>query len=450
MTDLRDAINHYHSLLDPDTARETHEQLTEQLRRRGLFFGDRPLSTVLRPRFLHSSQYETLRKAIRAVMPAFQKAHDAALADPAFRAQFRLTDWEEEFVRDDPGFRAPSPTARMDSFFDEAGTLWLTEYNAETPAAIGYNDVLSEVYFALPVMREFSKRFEVRPLAARHLMLHALIDSYKQWGGKEKPRIGILDWKEVPTYSEFVLFHDYFESQGYKCAIIDPREVTYENGKLTADGQQIHIIYKRVLISELVGRGGRDHPVVRAVREKTVCMVNPFRCKILHKKASLAVLSDEANAHLYSASERAAIEKFVPWTRVLAERKTTYQGREVDLIPFLIQNKDQFVIKPNDEYGGKGVILGWETDTAGWEAALRNGLGDPSIAQRRVPLPKFPYASWVENKVEVFDRMIDTNPYIWYGAYADGCLTRLSTAALLNVTAGGGSTVATFVVDKRE
>jgi hypothetical protein len=30
-----------------------------------------------------------------------------------------------------------------------------------------------------------------------------------------------------------------------------------------------------------------------------------------------------------------------------------------------------------------------------------------------------------------------------------GCLTRLSTASLLNVTAGGGSTVPTFVVDKR-
>jgi hypothetical protein len=45
--------------------------------------------------------------------------------------------------------------------------------------------------------------------------------------------------------------------------------------------------------------------------------------------------------------------------------------------------------------------------------------------------------------------MIDTNPYIWYGYYVDGCLTRLSTADLLNVTAGGGSLVATFVVDKR-
>jgi glutathionylspermidine synthase len=450
MTNLRDTIDHYHSLLDPITAQATHEQLTEQLRRRGLFFGDRPLSTVLRPRFMHPRQYDVLRAAIRTIMPAFQKAHDAAISDAKFREQFKLNAWEEELVMADPGFKAASPTARMDTFFNEQDELWLTEYNAETPAAIGYNDVLSEVYFGLPLMREFTKRYEVRPLMARHLMLHALMDCYLKAGGKDKPRIGILDWKEVPTYSEFVIFHDYFESQGVDCEIIDPREVTYESGKLLSGGKQIHIIYKRVLISELVERGGLDHPVVRAVRDRAVVMVNPFPCKILHKKASLAVLSDEANAHLFTLEESAAINQYIPWTRLLSERKTMYQGREIDLVPFLSQNKADFVIKPNDEYGGKGVVLGWEATPNEWEAALRTGLAEPSIVQKKVPLPKFPYASWVDGKVEIYDRMIDTNPYIWYGSYVDGCLTRLSTAALLNVTAGGGSTVPTFIVAERE
>ena len=75
MTNLRETIDHYHSLLDPETARETHEHLTEQLLRHGLFFGDRPLSTVLRPRFIHPGQYRALQVAIQAVMPAFQKIH---------------------------------------------------------------------------------------------------------------------------------------------------------------------------------------------------------------------------------------------------------------------------------------------------------------------------------------------------------------------------------------
>ena len=449
MTNLRETIDHYHSLLDPDTARETSEQLTEQLLRRGLFFGDRPLSTVLRPRFIHPGQYRALQVAIHAVMPAFQKIHQAAMTDAGFRAQFCLNNWEDELIQVDPGFDKPSPTSRMDTFFDEEGTLWLCEYNAETPAAIAYTDVMTEVYYGLPVMREFSKHYEMRPLFGRHLMLHTLIDCYRQWGGRERPCIAILDWREVPTYSEFVLFHDYFELQGYDCVIADPREVTYENGRLMADGKQIHLIYKRVLLSELVERGGLDHPVIRAVRDHAVCMVNPFRSKVLHKKASLAVLSDESNAQFFTADERAAIESYIPWTRVLTERHTVYQGERIDLLPFLVTNKDQFVIKPNDEYGGRGVVLGWEVDSNEWESTLRTALIQPSIVQKRVPLPKIPYASWVDGRVEIYDRMIDTNPFIWNGNYVDGCLTRLSTVALLNVTAGGGSTVPTFVVNPR-
>ena len=464
MTNLREAIDFYHSLLDDEAGRQSQGQLNYQLHRRELFFGERPLCTVLRPRFLTVEQYHLLQRAIRVIMPAFKKVYEAARSNASIRAQLRLEDWEEQLIQSDPGFRDPSPTSRMDTFFSPLplgegsgvrgegvrGSLSFTEYNAETPAAVAYNDVLSEVFYTLPVMRAFERRYEVRPLPGQHHMLHALLDAYEQWGGRDRPRIAILDWREVPTYSEFVLFQDYFASQGFECIIADPREFEYRDGLLLADGVlPINLIYKRVLISELVQRCGLDHAIVRAVRDRAACMVNPFRCKLLHKKASLAVLSDEANAHLFDAGEQNAIDTYVPWTRALAERHTIYEGRNIDLLPFLADHKDDFVLKPNDEYGGKGIVLGWEADQAQWDAALRASLADPAIVQQRVPLPSEPYPSLVEGTVQVYDRMLDTNPYIWYGDYMSGCLTRLSTAALLNVTAGGGSTVPTFIIEKR-
>ncbi len=154
-------------------------------------------------------------------MPAFATAYRTALINPDFRRQFGLNDWEEQLIQADPGFRAPSPTARMDTFFSPAGNsgemgLYFTEYNAETPAAAAYNDALSEVFLGLPVMGAFEKRYEVRPLPGRHHVLHALLDAYRQWGGRDRPRIAILDWREVPTYSEFMLFADYFASLGLR------------------------------------------------------------------------------------------------------------------------------------------------------------------------------------------------------------------------------------------
>jgi uncharacterized circularly permuted ATP-grasp superfamily protein len=329
--------------------------------------------------------------------------------------------------------------------------LQLTEYNAEIPAGQAYTEVLAEVFLGLRAMGEFQKQYEVRPLLTRNQMLYALLDSYWQWGGVERPRIAILDWREVPTYSEFVLFRDYFQAQGYAAEIVDPRECEYRDGKLYAGDFQINLVYKRVLLSELVERGdlGLEHPVIRAVRARAACMVNPFACKILHKKASLAVLTDERNASLYTADERRALQQFVPWTRVLEERRTVFDGRSVDLLPFLAQNKDQFVVKPNDEYGGKGVVLGWTVSQSEWEAVLQERLREPTIAQQRVTLPEEPFPSFVDGAVQVYDRMLDTDPYIWYGDYMSGSLCRLSTAALLNVTAGGGSTVPTFIIEKR-
>ena len=205
-----------------------------------------------------------------------------------------------------------------------------------------------------------------------------------------------------------------------------------------------------MLISELVEQCGLESALVRAVRDRAVCMVDGFRCKVLHKKASLAVLSDEAHADMFPLDERLAIAGSIPWTRVVAERTTTWRGAAVDLVRLILDLREWLVLKPNDDYGGKGITLGWTVDNATWEAAVRTALASPHIVQERVEIPAESYPSWVDGRVEFLDRQYDTAPFITNGEYMEGLLTRLSTAALLNVTAGGGSTVPTFVVSKRQ
>jgi hypothetical protein len=448
---LSEAIQTYHDLLTDDLAAESQAQLDDQLRRRGLFFGARPICSVLRPRFLTADHYTLIQNRARTLLRAFTKAYQAAMAADAFRAQFALAPWEEELIHHDPGFRDPSPTSRLDAFLvPERNELFFTEYNAESPAAPAYNDALSEVFLALPAMRAFLQRYDIWPLPARHGVLHALLDAFGQWSRtREAPRIAILDWREVPTYSEFVLFEEYFRSQGLECKIVDPREVQYQGGRLIAGDFVITLIYKRVLISELVARGGLTHPVVRAVRDGAVCMVNPFRCKLLHKKASLAVVQDERNAELFDGEEQAAIAAHIPWTRLVEQRRTFYHDHLVDLVPFITEHRERLVLKPNDEYGGKGVVLGWLADQHAWEQAVQTALSEPYIVQERVTVPSEPYPSLADGRLEVSERLLDTNPYVAYGRYVEGCLTRLSTEALLNVTAGGGSSVPTFIATKR-
>ena len=97
------------------------------------------------------------------------------------------------------------------------------------------------------------------------------------------------------------------------------------------------------------------------------------------------------------------------------------------------------MLKPNDDYGGRGIVLGWLVSDDEWQATLRTALEAPYVVQERIVLPTEPFPSWVDGGVQVTDRMIDIAPYVTETAQVDGCLTRIATDPLLNVTAGGGS-----------
>jgi uncharacterized circularly permuted ATP-grasp superfamily protein len=447
-----DAIERYHAVLaHADIAEASQATLVDMLTRDHLYFGDRPLCGVLRPRFLTLAEYKYIANGCRLVGQAFEKVRVAAMADSALRAQFGLYDWEEQLVHADPGFAVASPTSRLDAFYAPgAGGLKFTEFNAETPAGGAYNDALSRAMQALPAMHEFARTHIVQPIPAAASIVHSLLNAYYAWRGvRDTPSVCILDWAEVPTRSEFVLFQKEFTALGIPSFIGDPRDAVYANGELHVDGQRVTLIYKRVLIDELVNRAGLDSPVVRAVRDGAVCMVNPFRCKVLHKKASLAVVSDERQSHLLADDERAAVAAHVPWTRVVVERHTQHDGADIDLVPWAATNRERLVLKPNDEYGGKGIVLGWTVGDTEWNAALETALAEPYIVQERVTVPSEPWPAWESGALHIGDRMLDTAPFLSDGTVMNGCLTRIATDPLLNVTAGGGSNVPTFLVEER-
>jgi len=449
--ELERAIGDYHDGLTPDLAAESAGWMAERLTHRGLRFGDRPLCTTIRPRFLVPGTYARIRSAGSALARAFSRAHQAAMARPDVLAQFHLADWEHTLLGDEDGQPWPSPLSRYDAFFTADGEgLKFTENNAETPAGSAYGDVLSELFLALPGMAPFLAAYEVRPLPSRPPLLHTMLAAYRAaTGRRERPVIGIIDWRDVPTQSEFREMAMWLGTMGFTVVIADPRELEYSGGKLRAGPTVIDLVYKRILIAELVGREGLQSPLVRAVRERAAVMVNPFRCKVLHKKASLAVLSDERNAGLFDAADQAAIAAQVPWTRVVEDRATVHNGSKVDLLPFIGANQARLVLKPNDDYGGAGIVLGWTVNAEEWRQGIARALSEPYIVQQRVPIPSEPYPSLVDGSVHILDRMLDTAPFVVHGEYMEGLLTRLSTAALLNVTAGGGSTVPTFVIEKR-
>jgi hypothetical protein len=338
------------------------------------------------------------------------------------------------------------------------GSLKFAEYNGESPAGAGYTETLSEVFRELPMMKEFANEFEIHsyPLSAR--LLDALIGTYRDWGGTSHcPQILIVDWKEVPTWSEFEILKERFEALRVPVVLADPRELEWNGKDLSAKGKKIDLVYRRVLINDIVARPKECAALVKAYEAQAVCVANNFRCKIPHVKAFFAVLTDQKNAKLFSPDELDVIRQHVPWTRVVEDVKTDYQGKPIALLDYIRKNQKDLVLKPSDEYGGTGVTLGWEVDAKHWEKSIQAALpGGKSakehgcwIVQEKIAMRRgeFPYIG-ANGKVEFRDMLVDLAPYMFRGKLA-GFLTRLSASSLANVTSGGGQIPAFRVEPKR-
>lgn len=448
---LTEAVAYYNSLLEDDElARRSKEVLDEGLEHAKLIFGGRRLTPYLRPHFVAESDWNKTVDICRVIWGALQKVKDAAIENTELLDELGLTPIEKELVKIDPGYRQVSPTARLDSFLTRDG-LNFVELNGESPAGIAYSDSASEIFASLPIMRKFAERYFIRGLEGRSKLFDVLISSYEEFlGGKpdHAPVIAIVDLKGLPTQKEFELFKEYFEYRGCTALICAPDQLEFDNGRLYFGGAKIDVVYKRLLVNEYLPIMAAYPALLEAYRAGAVCMVNNFRAKIIHKKAIFALITNEKYAGLFDAGEIAAIAEHIPWTRRFRKEMTFYHGAEIDLIEWTRANSQKLVLKPNDDYGGQGIFIGWNSNQEEWDSAINFALdGGDYLVQERVKTAKehFPMIFDGDERFVHVEQLVDLDPLLFNGEVGSA-FTRLSTSELANVTSGGGM-VPTFIIE---
>ncbi len=425
---------------DPRINTSLFDQLLHTQRELGLLHDERPMCPFLRPHILARSQYERVSRAAETIAAAFERLAQAALKDDALMNELELTEREKTMVRFDPGYSRLCVTSRLDAYLNGDDFHFL-EYNAESPAGISDQMQIEKALFALPHMKEFLERHAEHWTPRPHYyLLRALLDTYREWGGqKERPQIAIVDWDGVSTAAEFDVLKVYFEAEGYSTTIADPRDLRFDGQALFAGEFRIDILYKRVVIHEFLEKFDETHPLSRAYAERKVCMANSFRTKLAHKKTGFAILSDPAYEHLFTPEQLSCIRKHIPWTQLVRAQRTVYNGEERDLLDVVRRERQRLVIKPNDDYGGHGVVIGWETDEREWEEAIRVALQSPFVVQVRVPVRKVKLPMLLAHSLEAEEMIVDFNPFLFLNK-VEGGLIRLSASSLCNVSSGGGET----------
>ena len=434
------AIAQYHDTLlrDETLAPHVFEKLHNAMRANRLVYGDRPISVALRPHLLERSQFEAHRVVAELIVRALEKIASMAVQFPALMTKLGLSDAEQKVALIDPGFARAAVTTRLDGFV-HGQEIKFVEYNAENPSSLADQEGLNRVLFELPAMSTLAQHYSLHQFSPVATLLDSLLLTYREWNGKGVPNIAIVDWKDLPTSNEFILLRNHFEAHGVRTIICSPDELEYNRGRLRCGDFEIDLVYKRIIIHEFLARYDETHPLVRAYVNHDVCIVNPFRCKIMHKKASFELLTDETYASWFTSKERAAIARSVPWTRRMADRRTKYNGHSIELVDFVRQNRERLVLKPNDDYGGHGVCFGPRLDQPEWENAIATALSSDYVVQEVIDLcpEEFPIFNQTEWKLQPM--FVDTNPFLFSGKVC-GAMVRLSNSPVVNVTSGGGET----------
>lgn len=440
-SDLAALIAEYHrEVLADVNAAAQREELIDWQRQGNVLFGGRIMASSLRPVFLTEELAAEVEHAALSVRKALDLLTPSLLTQESLQDALDLTPFERELASFPSPLRRLSHTTRLDSFAT-ATSFRFVEVNAESPAGLGYSHHLASLYRKLPVFQRFTARHPVRFVSPLQHLLHGLLRAWSEEadGAASHPTFAIVDFLDIPTYPEFLLVKEYFENYGFPCLIADPREVEVDSeGYAVVQGRRIDVLYRRLLVNELEPIRADAKALIAAARAGRTVFVNSFRSKLLHKKAIFALLSDPSLTCHFPDWVQRALAEHVPWTRRLLPGFTSVGDAQVDLLEYVRQQRARLVLKPNDEYGGKGVVLGFAVTQQEWEEAIEAASGGTMVVQELVDIHREPFLERTDGTWQEVESIVDLDPYL-NGATVGGCLTRISASHLANVTAGGGT-----------
>jgi len=400
-------------------------------------FAGHTIPFVLMPHFVSPGQERRVRHAVGSLLRVLDRFCDAYPDDDRLRDELRLSDAEDALIRIDPGFSRPLRICRLDAFLQGYDVKFL-EFNADSPAGIGYTDVLFEGLSEAIELPRVATDFETTYTPMLPELVGTLLEAYGQLRATrpelpERPRLALVDTPGSPSVPEFRIVCAAARAAGLEALHATTDDLAYDGSVLRAQGEPVHLVYRRALVEDLA-----EGDLIAAARDRRVAVVNPFRARAANNKKLFALLDDPRFRHPVEPREADVIRATIPWTRVLRPGRTTYGDWTVDLLAFVSDNRERLVCKPASDYGGHGVALGIETEQAAWEALVADHAEDGDfVVQEYVPVPEEMFPTVEDGHVQMRLKRFNINPFGIGGRYA-GMITRISDRAVINVSDGGG------------
>lgn len=442
---LANAINYYNDLLTSKHFASTQDVLLKNNEKKLSAIYVQDIFQVMRPFFIDRETYNSIKQAVELVTRGIARLTELLVADAELRKELELSALEASVL--DVGLKIDSPNvlARYDGFFTNESIQFI-ECNVGRTSGYGINTILCEVFESMPIMQEFCERYKIEGSQFNNTFFDEMLKAYHNWGGKNLTNIAII-WELGEMTNDFYQFQE-LEKKGFKIKVVKAKEMEFRNGKLVVGDFQIDLVYVHMQWWDWFTKLGFKHPFIRAVKEKAVCPFYWFRTMMLSRKTFFEMLSNEKYAHFFDKEVQQALAKHIPWTRKVTETKTIFQGKTIDLLPFIADNRPNLVLKPGFGHGGKGVVVGKDADDVLWSKTLKSALTEPYVVQEYISPSKETYPRLTTDTsllMEAFS--VDYDPYVWNLSKAEGFVARLSKTSVINISSGKACFAAGFVID---
>jgi hypothetical protein len=427
-------------MADPAGSRQQLDQVLRAFDRQHLKVGDEVVPMSFAPTIVSAQRLLPVQKQVIRLMKVLKRL-EPMLLRPRWLSRLGISAAEQDLIRLPAGFDLGIHVSRVDGFIGPSQNgdtgFRVVELNVDSPGGAAYLDACAGILMQTEVWQRFRQAYPGGTLGNGKRILNLLLKAWKLWGGIGKPRVGIVDWITVSTVSEFDVLRQTFLKGGIETVVCDPRELEWSRGKLRDyDGKPLDLIYRRVLVEDVLAHGEDARALLDAYRAGAVCLVNPFRCKPLTVKSLLSVFHDPEMAELLSKSDLRFLRTMIPWTAIVED------GPMLERIE---REQDRLVLKPADSWGGQGLYLGWEVSASKWREGIEEALRGRYVVQQRAHIPQASYPVPVEGGWGFRDFRMDFNPYT-FSTNVGTPLVRLATSDTLNIKAGGSMTV-TYVLD---
>lgn len=245
----------------------------------------------------------------------------------------------------------------------------------------------------------------------------------------------VRDLKYTESTYYFDVEIDYLNRRGFSARHFEPEALDQ-----LWDGppdQRYPLGLRHFTVSEWDELGISTEPVRQALKNGCLLLA-PETAELIANKLVMGMVSE--GRPWMSAAERSLVDKYLPWTRILADRRTTHAGKSVDLLAHAIRYREDLVLKRGIGLQGQQVILGKDVSSEEWRSLVeRAAAAGDCIVQEYVPAQSCPL-SVVDDDAEQ-PREVDVAPVLspfLFGGRPGGLWARFFTTGAAGIVSMEG------------